>query len=186
MSKVIDALVVIDPTCVLTDHGKNHDDYVVLKNEGLGYVFTVAPFSNIAKTTDKTDVSAQQAQDHQEEEGGDDVKLVIQVGDVARFRSLPLGWRSDYQCFIDNILVESSGNYVTPPALVCRSVGSIDLDLAATPFTRYMPANETDYYLESTALRSGAVKLTVNFSMYDNTAQRLGGYSFQSQMIIKA
>lgn len=186
MSKVIDALVIIDPTYVLTDHGKNHDDYVALKNEGLGYVFTVAPFPDIAQTTDKSEVSAEQAQDHQEEEGGDDVKLIIQVGDVARFRSLPLGWRSDHQCFIDNILVESSQDCITPPALVCRQVGSIDLDPAATPFSQYMPAIETDYYLESTALRSGTVKLTVNFSMYDNTAQRLGGYSFQSQMTIKA
>lgn len=185
MSKVTDALVIVDPASVLTDHGKN-DDYVSLKNEGLGYVFTVAPFSDIAQTTDKNDVSAQQAQDHQEEEGGDDIKLIIHVGDVARFRSVPLGWRSDYQCFIDAIAVDPAETCIAPAVPACRSVSATDLDPTATAFSQYMPAVETDYYHEIATLRSGTVKFTVNFSIYDNNAQRLGGYSFKSQMTIAA
>ena len=185
MSKVTDALVVINPASVLTDHGKN-DGYVSLKNQGLGYVFTVAPFSDIAQTTDKSDVSAEQAHDHQEEEGGDDVKLIIHVGDVARFRSLPLGWRSDHQCFIDTILVDRTEHCITSHIVACRSVSTNELDPTVTPFTQYMPATETDYYLETTTLRSGTVKFTVNFSIYDSNAQRLGGYSFQSQMKVEA
>jgi hypothetical protein len=185
MSKVTDALVIVNPASILTDHGKN-DDYVSLKNQGLGYVFTVAPFSDIAQTTDKNDVSAQQAQDHQEEEGGDDIKLIIHVGDVARFRSVPLGWRSDYQCFIDQIAVDPAETRITPATSVCRCVSATDLDSTAAPFTQYMPAAETDYYHEMATLRSGTVKFTVNFSIYDNNAQRLGGYRFQSQMAIEA
>ncbi|MGN6082379.1 AidA/PixA family protein [Trinickia sp.] len=183
MPKIIDALVAIDPVAVMRDHG-NPDGYVPLKNDGLGYVFAVTSFADIAQSTDASEVCAQQAHDHQEEEGGDDVKLVITVGDVARFRSTPLGWRSDYQCFIDQIVADSSPHCMTQPNDVCRSVSSTDMNPAVPPFTQYLRISEADYYHEATMLRTGTVNLTLNFSIYDHTAHRLGGYSFQSKIKI--
>lgn len=183
MPKIIDALTVIDPVAVMNDHGKPVG-YIPLKNQGLGYVFTVTSFSDIAQSTDAIAVSAQQAHDHQQEEGGDDVKFIINVGDVARFRSTSLRWRSDDQCFIDQIIVDSSPGCVTQPKDVCRSVNSTDLNPTVPPFTQYLCGTETDYYHEATMLRTGTVILTVNFSIFDQTAQRLGGYSFQSQIKI--
>ena len=183
MPKIIDALVAIDPVAVMRDHG-NADGYVPLKNDGLGYVFAVTSFADIAQRTDASEVSAQQAHDHQEEEGGGDVKIVIAVGDVARFRSTPLRWRGDYQCLIDRIVADSSPNCVTQPMDVCRFISATDMNPAVPPFTQYLCHSETDYYHEATMLRTGTVKFTFNFSIYDQTAHRFGGYSFRSQIKI--
>ena len=186
MPKVTDALFVLDPTKILTDHGTN-DGYKPLNNEGLGYVFAVAPFSDVAQSTDQSEVDAQQAQDHQQEEGGDQAELIINVGDVARFRSLPLGWRSDHQCFIDKIVFDTPGNkIITSPTKICRSVSSTELDPTATLFTQYTLASEVDHYHEATTLCSGTAKFTVNFSIYDDKLRRLGGYSLRSQIKVEA
>lgn len=181
MSTVTDALIVVDPKKILADHGTNNG-YVPLKDEGLGYIFIVATWQDVAHHTRQSDVSEQQAKDHQEEEGGDKLKLILHVGDVARFRSQSLGWLSDYQCFIDKILINSTEKHITAFNSVCPVVSTTELDPMVTPFSQYAPTSSYDYWLESTTLLSGKVPYTVQFSIYDAKAQRQGGFTFESEL----
>ena len=181
MSTVTDALLVVDPKKILADHGTN-TGYVPLKSEGLGYVFVVANWQDVAHHTRQSEVSGQQAKDHEEEEGGDKLKLILHVGDVARFRSQSLGWLSDYQCFIDKILIDSAEKHITPFSPVCTAVSTTRLDPTFPPFSQYTPASGHDYWLESTTLISGKAPYTVQFSIYDAKAQRQGGFTFESAL----
>lgn len=181
MSKVTDALIVVDPDKVLADHDAS-DGYTPLKNDGLGYVFMVAPWSSVVNQGQ----SDQDVQTYQQEEGGEKLRLAFKVGDVARFRSQPVAGPSSYQCFLDKIVVDpASGKSITAFSAVWRSIATTELDPTLAPFTQYAPTSGRDYCLEATTLLTGKVPYTVYFSIYDAKLQRRGGYSFQSDLWVE-
>jgi hypothetical protein len=187
MWKVTDALIVVDVAKVLADHGTAaSDSYTPLQNNGLGYVFMVAPWLDVSRPTG-TVPQAQQAQTYQAEEGGNQLKLAVAVGDVARFRSRPLGGPGDYQCFIDKIVAGPQANAcMTAFTPACRAIATTELDPTVPPFTKYAPVPGHDYCWEATMLLAGTVQYTVDFSIYDAAAKKQGGFTFQSQVSISA
>lgn len=190
MSKVTDTLIVVDAAKILADHGTSQGaNYTSLKNEGLGYVFMVATWLNIAPLTGQSGTAqqGQQAEDYQEEEGGEKLVLTVKVGDVARFRSQPLAGRGDYQCFIDKIVANpSSETTFTAFNPAHLAIATTELDATVTPFTQYTPAPGHDYHWAGTALLPGTLQYTVDFSIYDSGLHKQGGFSFQSHIVVTA
>lgn len=187
MSKVTDTLIVMDTDKILADHGTNaSDSYTPLNNGGLGYVFMVAPWLNIANQASQDQAGQQQVETFQQDEGGEKLRLALKVGDVARFRSQALVGPSSYQCFIDKILISSPGEKsITAFNPACRAIATTELDPTVPPFTQYALTRGQDYCLEATTLVSGKVQYTVNFSIYDAKLQRQGGFSFPSDLWVE-
>ncbi|ARP85024.1 AidA/PixA family protein [Bordetella genomosp. 9] len=185
MSRVVDTLIVVDAAKILADHGTSqNDDFTALKNGGLGYVFMVAPWLNVGQP------AAQQqgaAQTFEEEEGGNELQLLVKVGDVVRMRARCLAGPGDNQCLISNVSLDpQTETHITGFTPALRSIATTAIDPTAGLFTKYMPTSGQDYCWEAVTLMPATIKYNLDFTVYNGALQKQGGFSFQSQIVINA
>lgn len=182
MRNIIDVMIVVDAGQILQDHGPNGSGtYAPLNRSGEGYVFMLGPWSSVTDQTDATEVGASQQGDPQEGEGGYELKLYATVGDIIRFRIQSLALQGGYSCFLHQFDVTKNPEYVVDPSPRRYRIFSTALDQSS--FQPVVGAAE-DHCWESTMLQAGTVTYNAYFAIYDNNAQRVGGFFFDPWIII--
>jgi hypothetical protein len=182
MRNIIDVMLVVDTNQITQDHPGNAEGvYAPLNRYGEGYVFMLGPWSNVAHQTDTSEVASSQQGDHQEEEGGYELKLHATVGDTIRFRIQSLALGGGYPCFLHQFNVTRQMECVTAPIPRHFSIASTTLDHAE--FQPVVGAAE-DHCWETTMLRPGTVTYDASFVIYDDTAKRVGGYFFDPWIVV--
>ena len=195
MSNIIDVLVVHDAARILQDHAAQSypansanksgqinqsnssagDNWVPLKNGGRSYVFLVGPWNNVA-----------QAGNVRAQEGGSELRVNVNVGDVIRYRMRHLPLRRDYEAFIEQVDICAGDECLTHPVLQQRASNSTTLDTSVATLNQVMPIPITDCCWESTMTQSGNVALSMKFRIYDDRASLRGSFSFNPWLFVQA
>lgn len=163
---IIDVLTIVDASRVIQDHGKNDaidtGNYVLLKNNGDGYVDTITP----------------------QGAGGASVSIQADRNDVIRWRMTSRAISNPYLCFITHVLITQNRQYITPPVMKQVKIHSPRIEDGT--MSSLVPAVITDILWESAVMMKGQITYSVQFcigSCDNNSATNCGGYEWQNEYI---